>query len=56
LCTLKRKMNVKKKAFLAKQLSFLKKNIFWNIKTLVVLQFHVLLESIKLKNFTWSWS
>jgi len=28
LCTLKRKMNVKKKAFLAEQLSFLKKIMF----------------------------
>jgi len=50
LCTVKRKLNVKKKAFLAKQVSaILQNNNALKYKDPGCLQFHALLENIKLK-------
>jgi hypothetical protein len=50
LCTVKRKLNVKKKAFLAKQVSaILQNNNALKYKDPSCLQFHALLENIKLK-------
>jgi len=50
LCTVKRKLNVKEKVFLAEQVSAILQNSnALKYKTLVVLQFLALLENIKLR-------
>jgi hypothetical protein len=50
LCTVKRKLNVKKKTFLAEHVSvILQNNNALKYKDPGVLQFHALLENIKLK-------
>jgi hypothetical protein len=51
MCSMKRKLNVKKKSFLAEQVSaILQNNNALKYKdTMVFLQFHALLENIKLK-------
>jgi hypothetical protein len=50
LCTVKRKLNVKKKAFLAEQVSAtLQNNNALKYKDSCCLQFHALLENINLK-------